>query len=175
MRLCRSGIGDTNGAAGKLNAVEHQVIGLGSDLGLVGFKIVKAFVHGGGEGVVHGHKLTCLVVPVKEGELGYPKKVIAAGDDVKLFGDGKAQRAEHRKGERGAGVGNDEYNVAGFCACTLDYGGHFLFGHEFGKGGGDSVVGQSYPCKTLGSHALCLLGQAVDNLAGVYATGRSRP
>ena len=50
MRLCRSGVGDTNGAAGKLNAVEHQVIGLGSDLGLVGFKIVKAFVHRGGEG-----------------------------------------------------------------------------------------------------------------------------
>ena len=80
--------------------------------------------------------------------------------------ENRAPKAQEMRGNR-----SDEYNIAGLCVCPLDYGLHFILGHKLGKGGGNALVGQPYPCKTLGTHTFCFLGKAVDDLAGVNAGG----
>ena len=64
--------GDADGAAAQLSAVEHDVVGLGPTVFLVGLQLVEVLVHRRGEGVVHGHIAALLLAVLEHGELRHP-------------------------------------------------------------------------------------------------------
>ena len=88
-------VGNADGAAGELDAVEHKVICFCAHVGLIRFQIVEAFVHRRGEGVVHGDERFCLLIPLEEGEFRDPEEVVLIlRDDIELFRHFVAQCAE---------------------------------------------------------------------------------
>ena len=82
------GVGNSYGAARKLDSVEHKVVALNPNLGLVSIEVIEALVHRCGEGMVHCDKLLKLLVIFKERELGNPQEIVfSLGDNIELFGN----------------------------------------------------------------------------------------
>ena len=89
------GVVDTNGAAAQFGAVHHDVVGCGAHLAGVAVQQGNVFGVRRGEGVVHGVVALCLVVPLEEREVDYPKR----GEDIlvaqaEAFAHFEAQFAE---------------------------------------------------------------------------------
>ena len=148
------GVGDTNGAAAKFNAVEHQVICLGAHARFVGFKIRQAFVHRRGERVVHRDKFAELFVIFKEREFGNPQQVKPVfRNNVELLRNGLAQRAERGQHMAVVGVRHHKQHVAGFGAGFGKNRLHFGVRHEFRKRRRHAVGVHAHPGKAFRADA----------------------
>ena len=96
--LLQGGIGDADGTAGELNAVEHQIIALGADVGLVAFQIRQALLQRCGERVMHCDKLAKLLVVIEEREFDDPEKIVCSlRNQIQPAGKLNAELAELRQ------------------------------------------------------------------------------
>ena len=91
--LLQVGVRDTDGAAGQLNAVEHQVVSLCPHVALIAFQIGDALLQRSGEGMVHGHILAQILVKLEEGELHHPQEVVALALNAQLVGHFQTESA----------------------------------------------------------------------------------
>ena len=129
---------DPDGTAAQLAAVEHDVIGAGADVGLVGEDLIGVLLHGGGEGVVHGLEAALLLAPLEHGELRDPEEFeVVRIQQAQLAGGLAAQRAQGGEHHLVLGVGNDQYQVAVLGADPLQDGLLLGLGEELGVGGSD--------------------------------------
>ena len=161
------GDGDPDGAATQFGAVEHDVIGLGPAVLLVGLQLVQILVHGGGEGVVHGHIAVLLLGELEHGELGDPKELEVPGiQNAQLLGALAPQGAQGGKDHFVLCIAHDEHQVSVLGVGTLQNGAVLLFSEELLIGGGHLAVMETGPGQTLGLIGLNEVSQLVDLLPG---------
>ena len=159
--------GDSDGAAAQLGAVEHDVIGLGPAVLLVGLQLIQIFVHGGGEGVVHGYIAVLLLRELEHGELGDPQELEVPGiQNAQLLGALAPQGAQSGKDHLVLGVAHDEHQVAVLGVGALQNGAVLLLSEELLIGGDHLAVVEAGPGQTLGLIGLDEVGQLVDLLPG---------
>ena len=167
--LLQLGVGDTHGAAGKLDAVEREVERLRDDLGRVSVEILDALLLGHGERVVHREPLARLLVLLEEREIHDPEEAELVGDDIQALRDFQTKCAEG--GENGAVlVGDDQNYVALFRAETFINSVQLVLGHKFLEGG-VRLVDPSDIGEALCADALDILGELVDLLSGIDRSG----
>ena len=161
------GDGDADGAAAQLGAVEDNVIGLGPAVLLVGLQLVDVLVHGGGEGVVHGHVAALLLAVLEHGEFRHPQEAEVLGvQDAQLLGALAPQGAQGGKDHLVLHVAHDEDQVPVLGAGPLQDRFVLLLGEELLIGGGHLAVVEAGPGQALGLVGLDELGQLVDLLPG---------
>ena len=157
---------DADGAGAHLDAVEHQVVGLGADLAGLGLHLVQVLVHGRGEGMVHGDVAPLLLVVLQERELRDPEQVVLVlVDEVELLGQLQAQRAQGLQDHAGL-VRDEEERVAGLGVQGLEDLVHLRLGEELGdwRLHGAALLHLD-PSQTLGLEGLDEFAQRVDLLA----------
>ena len=66
---------DTNGPAAEFDAVEHDVVGLGTYFSGSGIQQAEVFVQRGGEGVMLGDVAVLRGIVIEAGENGRPREI----------------------------------------------------------------------------------------------------
>ena len=158
---------DSDTASAELNAVEHNVISLGSDRAGIGVDQVPVLVHRHREGMVHGDESLLFIAPLKKRELHDPEEIeLVVVDQAQLLAEFESERAENVPHDLVL-VCRDQEQVAllavHFADDRLDL---FLF-HELGKGALDASVFLELDIrKSLGAISLGKGHKRVDLLAG---------
>ena len=140
---------NTDRPASELPAIEHEVVGLGSNRHWVGLDEVDVFGVGHRKGVVRRLKVTVLVDALKEGKLRHPDVAVRTFSDRRRS-QRDAQRAQHVAG-LGVLVGNDEHEVADLCAIDLGKGGRLVGAEESSERRIETLRRDAKPGESLGT------------------------
>ena len=160
---------DTDRAAAKLRAVEHDVIGDGARRAGVALNQIEVVGIGHGEGVMHRAVAVLLLGVLKQREVGDPQElVVVRVEQTELLRAVDAQRAQ-RVEDDAVFVGADQDEVAVLQLHARGYFGVLLGREEFGERGRDLAAVHLRPGEPLGTIGLGKLGKRVDLLAGECA------
>ena len=164
-------VGDADGTAQQLDAVDHHVVRLGTNRTRVAVDIGQALLQRHGKGVMHGKPALALLVPLKERELGDPQEVVLSfRNQPQLTAQCQAQLAQHRQ-HHAVLVRHNQHHVALFAAQEGQQTGKLLLIHKLRKRAVRLLLRPADIGQTLGADALGLLGQLVDGLAGEGGCG----
>ena len=157
---------DADGTGTHLDAVEHQVVGLGAHLVGRGFQQFLVLLHPAGKGMVHGHVALFFLAVLKKRKFRDPEQVVAVVvDEIALFGDFQAQRAQ-RLQRHGLFVRHEEEDVARFGPHALAQRIQQALIQEFVKGRFVAAVRrEGNPGQSLGAVGLHEFSQRVNLLA----------
>ena len=159
-------VGDPDGAARELDAVEHQVKGFRIYPGGITVQVGDALVERRGEGMMHGDPFTELLIPLEEGDLRDPEQIVPFPGDLQAVGHLQPQGAQNRLHGLFHRSGDDQHHVPGLGPGRPQQGGHLVFGKEFAEGGGRSLRRPADPGEAFRADPPYVFGQFVDFLAG---------
>ena len=69
---------DPDGSSTDLNAVDHQVIGIGPDLSRIAFEESEIVKLGRGKRMVHGVKTLGFIIPLQQRKIHYPERLVSS-------------------------------------------------------------------------------------------------
>ena len=103
---------DLDAAATQLDAVEHDVVGLGAHAAWIALHTSEILSLGRGKRMMHGIPATLVLVPLHQREVHHPQELeLARGDQVQVTPQAQPQLAQRGRDDLGR-IGDDEDHVA---------------------------------------------------------------
>ena len=156
---------NADAAAADLGAVQHNIIGPGSDLERVGFHELQVFFPGRGKGMVHGVVALLLGIPLHQREVRDPEEIeLILVNELQPLAQEQPQIAQCFRHDLRA-VGNEHHEVARFCVEPARNLLHLAVLEELYDRRFKAGIGHLDPGQSLCPEELCLVREVVHLFA----------